>query len=1380
MASIYETIFNIEEKQRRKLIEFLENTSISREDLYDRIQYDNMYREMSEEQKRLFVANRIQGNNIAYNMPYMFKVLTEVDLIRLEKAINYCISKCELLRTTFHVKDDSYTVNVHDELYIEIKKICLQKEQVEIVTRNFIKPFRLDRLPLICVGWLEVEGGDNFFLWDMHHIIGDGISCEILFQQIENYYKNGKADFESIQYTHYAKWQKERWMNSLRHINQKNYWISSLQGVKRLNLPYDNEEIIDKKCAVDMKFVIEGDSYDIVSSNISKFHVTEFMYFIAFYSILLSIYSGQDDIVIGFPVSGRIHPDTEKMIGPFINILALRSYPKLDKILYDFLDEIKSTVIKGLDNQEYPFNKLVNDLGLAGKKTPLFNTMFSYHNYRKSSYDMDEKSYVPVTIGGGETKYDLTLEIEKKDRSYIVFFTYTNNMFNRITIERMFQTYEKLLKIGYLNKEMQIGCVDIISDKEQYELLYSNQGKISCPPNTLMEYFEYQVKKNPLQVCIIFNGEEINFLEIAQRSDIYASYIRQLQLGENPLIGVMLERNVDLIACMLGILKAGAAYLPIDINYPKDRVNHILNESRIGVLFASEDVNVSELDFQGIAVSKMCNQESVGVSSYSSLKGDETAYVIYTSGSTGNPKGVEISRKSLDNFIFGITNSIDFSRGNSILGLTTISFDIFVLETWVALALGKTIILASQEEQNSPKMLLELIKSHKVDILQVTPSRLRLMFKYNFALEYLQNIHILLIGGEAFPEDLLENLYKLKYAEIYNVYGPTESTVWSSVARIGKKEKITAGYPIDNTNFYILRDKKLVPFGAQGDLFIGGAGVAKGYYFQKNLTAEKFIVNPYNENEIIYDTGDIAKKNSEGQIIVLGRRDNQIKLHGFRIELEEIEHNILLYNGIEEATVIVNQGKLWAFIVEQGDVDLNILRNYLSNKIPKYMIPSFIKKVQRIPLNANGKVDRNSLIGACTNSPLRDSVKPRSQKEQDIADCIKRVLNIEEIGIYDSFFELGGNSINAIQLEIMLEERNISIEAFDLYNKPTIAELCGEYTYRRVQGEENEKTEWMIQPYNELFYMNCFYNSLIPVFGALVQSNLPILANSISVYISEKGVISSKYIIDKSIEDILREYGINFEKIRTKENILSTIQEKVLQNKVLICWVDCFYLEYRKDKFSKEHFPHTILIVKQDEMHQEVEIIDHSRYDALNYQYRKLSFEELEKATNGFLDNYDCIIENLWIFSNRRLFVNDVNLVKLYKSYQNMLKENNEKIEEGVNQITFFRNRILNLKVGLSDIIDGMNKIVDACRVRVLFVKYLTDSKNINKLINEILDSWIALRGAIVKELFHKRKQITEIMLDDMSEKLENIEKMERKLQKKFLNQTIEIGEKSE
>jgi hypothetical protein len=691
----------------------------------------------------------------------------------------------------------------------------------------------------------------------------------------------------------------------------------------------------------------------------------------------------------------------------------------------------------------------------------------------------------------------------------------------------------------------------------------------------------------------------------------------------------------------------------------------------------------------------------------------------------------------------------------------------------VALALGKTIILASQEEQNSPKMLLELIKFHKIDILQITPSRLRLMLKYNFALEYLQNIHILLIGGEAFPEDLLEHLCELKYAEIYNVYGPTETTVWSSVARIDTKEKITAGYPIDNTNFYILRNKKLVPFGAQGDLFIGGAGVAKGYYLQKNLTAERFIVNPYNENEIIYDTGDIAKRNSAGQIIILGRRDNQIKLHGFRIELEEIEQNILLYNGIEEAVVIVNQGKLWAFIVEQRDIDLNILKNYLSNRMPKYMIPSFIKKVPKIPLNVNGKIDRNILIRDCTNLPLSDSVKPRNPKEQDIADCIKKVLNIDEVGIYDSFFDLGGNSINAIQLELMLEERNISIKASDLYNKPTIAELCDEYVYRRVQGEECQRKEWVIQPYNEAFYMNCFYNSLIPIFSALVNSNLPILANSISVYINERGVISSEYIIKKTIEDILREYGIDFEKVRMKKNILAAIREKVLQNKILICWVDCFYLEYRKDKFRKEHFPHTILIVKQDEMHQEVEIIDHSRYDALNYEYKKLSFKELERAANGFLDNHDCIIENLWIFSKRRLFVNDVNLVKLHKLYQNMLKENIEKIEQGINQITLFGNRILTLKVELSDIIDGMNKIIDACRVRVLLVKCLTDSENINMLINEILDSWIALRGTIIKELFYKREEFTKTMLDYMTEKLENIEKMEIIV----LNIALEIGQ---
>lgn len=566
-----------------------------------------------------------------------------------------------------------------------------------------------------------------------------------------------------------------------------------------------------------------------------------------------------------------------------------------------------------------------------------------------------------------------------------------------------------------------------ISREEKHKLLYEfNNTKSPYPSEKLVhQLFEEQVQRTPDSIALVFGQEKLTYKELNIRANCVAEKLKAEGIGKSCVVAILVKRSFDMIISIYGILKAGAAYLPIDPEYPSDRICFMLEDSKAKVLLTSDNL-ISEVAFDGKIIS--LNNVNYSGNHHDNLNiencSDNLAYILYTSGSTGKPKGVMITHKSLNNFIHGLAKEIDFSNEKSVLSVTTICFDIFAFETLLPLSFGMSVVIANEEQQINARLLGELISSSHVDIIQMTPSRLKLLLSNDIGADSLKNVKKIVVGGEAFPEPLLENVSQKTNAKIINGYGPTEATVYATVKELKLGEKIYIGKPVANTRAYILDENNLVPIGTQGELCIGGDGVSKGYLNRDELTSEKFVPNPFIEGERIYRTGDLAKWLPDGNIEYLGRADRQIKIRGYRIELGEIEKQILQYPAINDVVVIASRSEtdtavLCAYIVFDKRPNIKNLREFLLKSLPAYMVPTFFIEIKQIPLTFNGKIDVRSLPDFQSEF-IRDddgsNQLPVDETEQKVIDICKKILGIKNIKILDNFFEIGGDSLGLLLL----------------------------------------------------------------------------------------------------------------------------------------------------------------------------------------------------------------------------------------------------------------------------------------------------------------------------------------------------------------------------
>lgn len=1036
----------------RALADFVDNQVHSNKNCLPEIQKTNAqdFYPLSSGQKRIYYACKMAGNDsIVYNTPGAILVDSKLSKEKVESAFRDIINSQSIFRTVFVIENEEVKQKILDNVDFAVESFNNTSSEIDSLVNNFATPFDLEKAPLLRVEIHYIDNNQTLLLFDSHHIIMDGTSLGLLIKSFCEIYNGNNFNTPIIEYKDYSVWENNL-VNSSTINSYENYWINKLKNseLSSLNLPYDYSS--SSMSYVGDKLVKELDKvfFDQTLSLARELNVSPYMLLISVLFILLYKYTGQNDILVGSPFANRFNEEMQNIMGMFVNNIVINSYIDSSVSFKEFLNMQKEQITNDLDNGIYPYDLLVKKLNIPSY-TNLFDVMFTYQNTEKNNILINNTTGKILYADTNIAKFNLSFEINPNDYSFTI--EYKTDLFKRNTIEGFYNHYINLLREIQNNPDITIKDISVFSKTEKEQLLYGfNDTKMDYSSDkTISELFEKQVEKTPDTTALIFEDISFTYRELNEKANQLAHYLRSNGIKNDNIVGIMLNRSPELIISMLAILKSGAAYLPIDPTYPENRINYIISDSNIDTLITSSNLNNEFIEVNNTISADLTNTDIFSNNNTENLSNinipEDTAYVIYTSGSTGNPKGVSISHKNVNNFIATVSRKINF-LGN-IVSVTTFCFDIFVLESLLPLQIGQTVVLASDEEQNSPQKLNTLCMKYNVSMLQTTPSKMSLLL-YDTSLEFIKNLKVVMVGGEPFPSNLLELLKSIATAKIYNMYGPTETTVWSTIKELSNTDTITIGKPIGNTQVYILdSDNNLVPIGVPGSLYIGGDGVSKGYLHKPELTSEKFINNPFIDNDVIYNTGDLARWTTDGEIICLGRSDFQVKLRGLRIELEEIENNIENFPNISKAIVCIKTDSfgrqfICAYFTATTKVSVPKLRDFLNNYLPSYMIPSYYSQLSSFTYTPNGKIDRKKLPEPVFNTSSKELIAPSTETEKKLSEIFEKLLKISPISVDDNFFEIGGDSLLALKLQIELLKLGFSIPFADIYKYNSVRQLA--------------------------------------------------------------------------------------------------------------------------------------------------------------------------------------------------------------------------------------------------------------------------------------------------------------------------------------------------
>jgi amino acid adenylation domain-containing protein/non-ribosomal peptide synthase protein (TIGR01720 family) len=1035
---------------------------------------------LSFNQQRLWFLDHLEPGSPFYNMPIAVRISGRLNVTVLEQSLNEIIKRHENLRTSFKTVDGKpkQDIDPHLTINLSIKNLAAipQQEQTaeiqKLVTEEAQRPFDLSQNPLLRASLLLLDKNDHVFLLTMHHIISDGLSLEIFIKELTALYKAFNEGKPSplpdlpVQYADFAHWQRQRLDGGIIE-SQLNYWKKKLAGSPPLlKLPTDRQRPkVQTFHGGRQFFTLPAELSKNIKALGQKEGTTLYAALLTAFYALLNRYSGQDDICIGTPVAGRSRKETEALIGFFVNTLALRGDLSGNPTFYELLKQVKNIIKEAFANQDAPFEKIVDALQLERSMsyTPLFQVMFSYQQAPAQSLEISGLTLEPMEVESGTAKFDLTLSMIEDGQDLRGMLEYNTDLFDRRTIEAMVRHFENLLYEITANPDQRLAFLPILSGAEQsmiideWNMTEAEGWRDVC----FHSLFEAQVEKFPHNPAVVYENETITYERLNQRANQLARYLRKLGIGPDVLAGICMERSIDMIVGILGVLKAGGAYVPLDPAYPKERMAFILEDARVSALLSQEKLlgdlpgNHTEIicldkDWYKIA-------QEYGNNLVNNSSAENAAYVIFTSGSTGKPKGVVIEHRSMLNLLTGLKQQI-FSRydGKKLRASLNapIPFDASVQQLALLLE-GHTLYIVPQEVRINAADLVSFIRKYRLDVFDCVPSQLKLLLSEGFLDDDKWMPAICLPGGEAIDDETWKKLAAAPKTDFYNMYGPSECTVDSTIFHINSHPaKPTIGRPLANVQIYILDQYlQIVPIGAAGELHISGLGMGRGYLNRPELTAKRFIPNPFSGKEggRLYKSGDLARCLPDGNIEFLGRIDCQVKVRGFRIELGEIESVLKEHISVNDAVVIVREDipdnkRITAYLTAEDESTPNIseLRDFSKEKLPDYMLPAAFVWLETIPLLPNGKVDRKALPKPDITRPdlQSDYTAPGNEKEKILAEIWSELLGMKQVGIKDNFFELGGDSILIIQIIARANQKGLSITPKQLFEYPTIEGLA--------------------------------------------------------------------------------------------------------------------------------------------------------------------------------------------------------------------------------------------------------------------------------------------------------------------------------------------------
>lgn len=1010
-------------------------------------------------QRQMYYFYQLNPKNTSYNTPYEMHFSKVYPLNEISTAINTIITRYEILRTNFIEEDGNPFQLVNPNLTINVDFYDLNTITFQQITEQFIKPFKISNEALIRVAYI-VNGISSSILVDQPHIITDAQSLVVIEKELKYLLENIKLPDVKLQFKDYSEW-----VNSIRETpyykKQEQYWLNLYSDeITALELPYDTKPIslLDKRGKM-VSFVLSDEERNIIES-FCKDGSTLFTITFAFFNIFLNKITNQKDIIVSIPVAGRLREDMIDMLGMFVNTLVLRTPFEDEVTITDFLESVRGNVIKALDNQDYPLEDLISNTSFARipGRNPMFDVIF---NYLESNINCEELEWNKIRLNSHlavEAKFDLTFNVKKYNDLIVFEFEYFLDRFKPSTIDRFIQYFNKIINQIAKEPDIRIADIEIISEQERQQLLFDfNFNNVDYPKDkTVHELFRSQAESTPDNIAIKFYDQSITYAELDERSEGLAHVLRNNGIKSDDVVGLLMDRSIETIVGMISILKAGGAYLPIDVNYPKDRKEYLIKDSGTTTILTTRDQKgvysscVTTLIIEDLEIESKKNKTLKSVSNPANL-----CYVIYTSGTTGKPKGVMVEHRNVVRLFFNEKFQFDFGTGDVWTMFHSHCFDFSVWEIYGAILFGGRVVIIPKLVAMDTVAYMKILRREKVTILNQTPSAFYNLLQEEFADSIKQlSLKYIIFGGEALSPGKLEK-WKFKYpnTKLINMFGITETTVHVTYKEIGDYEIANnisnVGKPIPTLSLYILdKHQKLLPNGIIGEIYVGGAGVTRGYLGKKELTDTKFIVNPYNSEERLYRSGDLGRVLNSGDIEYIGRIDHQVQLRGFRVELGEIESQLISHNKISEAVVIAKENEsdkyLIAYYVSVEELRILEMRNFLLAKLPDYMVPSYYVRLDKLPLTSNGKLDKKALPDPDINIG-DDYVAPSNDIEEKLVEIWSEVLSIDKgkISTNSIFFAIGGHSLKAIFLLAKVhKEFNVHVSMRDFLSKPTIRDIA--------------------------------------------------------------------------------------------------------------------------------------------------------------------------------------------------------------------------------------------------------------------------------------------------------------------------------------------------
>ena len=1021
----------------------------------------------------------------------------KVDFKKLKKAMEIVYEKHDSYKLRVKIENgEVQQVLSNDKIKIDTINISntkeLEKERKKIIS----KPFKVENSELFKFYIIKFENGEGGFILDVHHLISDAwtlaLSCNEIIKTYSDLQQNKEIETKAIySYIDYIKSEQE-YIKSEKFQKDKQYWKEKFKEIPEVATIPGSKENPDEKnpTAKRKQFELKVEFVEKLKQYCKENKISLYNFFMAIYAIYIGEISNLDEFVIGTPILNRTNFKEKSATGMFVNIAPFKINIKQEIEFKTFVKNIAVDSLNMLKHQKYSYQYFLEDLRKENRTIPnLYNILLSYQ-------------ITNTQMSGGEVKYktewnfngycadniDIQIFDINDTGNLSISYDYKTSIYEEKDIENLHKRILNIITQIISKENLEIKDIEIVTSEEEKKLLQEfNKTELQYDKTKpIIKYFEEQVEKTPNRTAIVFKNKKMSYKEINEKANSLAYELRKNGVRNNTIIGILEERSFEMMIAILAVLKSGGAYIPIAPDYPNERIEYMLSDSNAKILLTSKKIKTDKKIIDIKLKNKIYENNKQNLKNIS--KSEDLSYLIYTSGSTGKPKGVMLKQQNLSNFYNSMKEKIEYlkdEKHHNILSITTVAFDIFGFETLMSLTKGLTIYMTNENEQKMSSELERIIKTNQIEIMQTTPSIMKFHLENIGNSQNLQSLKYIMLAGEPLPKILVEKIKNtIKDVKIYNGYGPSETTIFSTIANVTNQDKITIGKPIHNTQIYILnKNQKLIPQGTIGEIYISGDGVGKGYINKEQQTKENFISNKFRPGTIMYKVGDLGTFDEKGEITCYGRIDNQVKIRGLRIELSEIEKQILSIYNVSDCIVVKKeiQGKdaLCAYYTQKVPIDINVVKNVLQEKLPQYMLPQYFIKLEQMPHTPNGKIDRKALPLPDGHEIKREIIKPKNEIDKQLLQIIKKMLNEEKVSLSDTLLDLGGDSLTAITLCTKISSKfDVQINIKDIMSNKTLQEVSEIIRdkqakgYSKIQIEKVEEQEYypLSSAQNRIYY----------------------------------------------------------------------------------------------------------------------------------------------------------------------------------------------------------------------------------------------------------------------------------------------------------------------